>query len=62
MPSALAFYGAIITRFGLTIQEAYRYGEAALALQQTIDINAACPYVTVGRSTCVSVLIVPLVQ
>ena len=37
MPSAVALYGAIINRFGFPIKEAYRYGELALALQQTIS-------------------------
>jgi len=46
MPSALALYGAIISRLGLPIKEAYQYGEAALALQRTIRINIVCPYVT----------------
>eukprot|EP00579_Thalassiosira_antarctica_P001271 CAMPEP_0201865614 /NCGR_PEP_ID=MMETSP0902-20130614/441_1 /ASSEMBLY_ACC=CAM_ASM_000551 /TAXON_ID=420261 /ORGANISM="Thalassiosira antarctica, Strain CCMP982" /LENGTH=874 /DNA_ID=CAMNT_0048390405 /DNA_START=134 /DNA_END=2756 /DNA_ORIENTATION=- len=37
MPSAVALYGAIINRFGFPIDEAYRPGELALALQQTIS-------------------------
>ena len=47
MPSAIALYGAISNRIGSSVTEAYRYGEVALALQQTIGINATWAYITV---------------
>ena len=40
MPSAIALYGSVMHQFGLT-KEAYRYGEAALALQQAISTDDA---------------------
>lgn len=47
MPSAVSLYGGILNRYGFPTKEAYRYGEVALAMQQTIGTNDTLAYVTV---------------